>query len=143
MAAGQLPEELRRHAAECAGCAETWLVASFLRQEAAAVPAPPLPDPGFLWWRASLEHRSDVAQRATRIITIIQRASIAAAGLLMVPLVRWGWPHLRRWLDAIDIAALAPALPVEAGNPVLVIVVSATLLAVLALLDFHGEWTRD
>jgi hypothetical protein len=143
IAAGELPDELRQHAAECAACAETLIVATFLRREAAAVPARPLPDPAYLWWRASLEQRSAVAERATRLITIIQRASIVAAVLLMVPLTRWGWPHVRQWLGALDVRALAPALPAEAGNPALVIAISATLLAVLALLDLRADWNRD
>ena len=143
MAAGELPDELRRHAVECAECAETLLVATFLRREAAAAPARPLPDPAYLWWRARLERRSVAAERATRLITIIQRASLVAAGLLAVPLARWGWPHLQRWLGAFDIRALAPALPAEAGNPVLVIAISAALLGVLALLDLHADWSRD
>jgi APA family basic amino acid/polyamine antiporter len=99
--------------------------------------------PAYLWWRASLEQRSAVAERATRLITIIQRASLVAAVLLAVPLARWGWPHVRQWLGAFDIGALAPTLPAEAGNPVLVIAISAALLGVLALLDLHADWTRD
>jgi len=143
MAAGELPEALRHHAVNCAECAETLLVATFLRREAAAGPPRPLPDPAYLWWRASLEQRSAVAERATRLITIIQRASLVAAVLLAVPLARWGWPHVRQWLGVLDIRALAPTLPAEAGNPVLVIAISAALLGVLALLDLHADWTRD
>ena len=143
MAAGELPEALRLHAVSCAECAETLLVAAFLRREGVAAALAPLPDPAYLWWRASLERRSAAAERATRPITVVQRASILAAGLLLVPLVRWGWPHVRHWLGALDVGALVPQLPAEAGNPVLVIAISATLLAVLALLDLHADWTRD
>lgn len=50
---------------------------------------------------------------------------------------------MRQWLGALDVGALVPQLPAEAGNPVLVIAISATLLAVLALLDLHADWTRD
>jgi hypothetical protein len=145
IAAGRVPDELRQHAASCAGCSETLLVASFLRCGAAEASAAlsPLPDPGYLWWRASLQRRSAVSERATRVITIVQRAAVLSAALLLIPLLRAGWPHLRHWLAAFNPAALAPALPSNAANPGLVIAVSATLLAVLALLDLHGEWSRD
>jgi hypothetical protein len=143
MTAGELPEELQQHAVGCAECAETLLVATLLRRAAAAAPDASLPDPAYLWWRASLERRSAVSARATRLITVVQRASILAAGLLLVPLARWAWPHVRQWFGALDMGALVPQLPAEAGNPVLVIAISATLLAVLALLDFHADWTRD
>jgi hypothetical protein len=143
MTTGELPEELQRHAVSCGDCAETLLIATFLRRAAAAGPDSPLPDPAYLWWRASFERRSAASARATRLITVVQRASMLAAGVLLVPLTRWGWPHVRQWFGALDVGALAPSLPAEAGNPVLVIAISATLLAVLALLDLHSDWSRD
>lgn len=143
MAAGELPEALRQHAVSCAECAETLLVATFLRREAAATARAPLPDPAYLWWRAGLARRSAAARRATRLITIVQQAAILSAALLVVPLVRWSWPHLAHWLGALNLRALAPELPASAGNPFLVIAISATLLAVIALLDLHADWSRD
>ena len=89
------------------------------------------------------DRRSAAAERATRLITIVQRAALLCAALLVVPLVRWGWPHLAHWLGALHLRALAPELPASAGNPILVVAISATLLAVLALLDRHGTWSRD
>ena len=143
IAAGDLSEELRRHAVSCAECSETLLVASFLRRETAAVAPAPLPDPAYLWWRAGLERRSAAVERATRAITIVQRASIVATALLAVPLVRWGWPHLRHWIGTVDPGALVPQLPADAGDPILVIALSAAVLAVIALFDLHGAWTGD
>ena len=143
IAAGDLSEELRLHAASCAECSETLLVASFLRREAVAVAPTPLPDPAYLWWRAGLERRSAAVARATRAITIVQRASIVAAVLLAVPLIRWGWPHLRHWIGTLDPGALVPQLPADAGDPILVIALSAAVLAAIALLDLHGAWTGD
>ncbi|HOC42324.1 MAG TPA: hypothetical protein PKJ99_04815 [Thermoanaerobaculales bacterium] len=143
IAVGELSADLRLHAASCAGCSETLLVASFLRREASAAAPAPLPDPAYLWWRAGLERRSAASERATRAITILQRASIVAAALLIVPLLRWGWPHLWRWIGALDPGALVPRLPADAGDPILVIALSAAVLAAIALLDLHGAWTGD
>ena len=143
VASAEVPDELRQHAAGCAECSEVLLVATFLRREAAATAQAALPDPAYLWWRALRDRRSAAAERATRLITIVQQAAILSAALLLVPLVRWGWPHLAHWLGALNLGALAPELPVSAGNPLLVIAISATLLAVLALLDLHGGWSRD
>jgi len=143
LAAAEVPDELRQHAASCAECSEVLLVATFLRREAAATAQAALPDPAYLWWRALRDRRSAAAERATRLITIVQRAAIFSAALLLVPLVRWGWPHIAHWLGALHLRALAPELPASAGNPFLVVGISATLLAVLALLDLHGAWSRD
>jgi hypothetical protein len=94
VASAEVPDELRQHAAGCAECSEVLLVATFLRREAAATAQAALPDPAYLWWRALRDRRSAAAERATRLITIVQRAALLCAALLVVPLVRWGWPHL-------------------------------------------------
>jgi len=143
VASAEVPDELRQHAAACAECSEVLLVATFLRREAAATAQAALPDPAYLWWRALRDRRSAAAERATRLITIVQHAAILSAALLLVPLVRWSWPHLARWLGALHLGALAPELPASAGNPFLVVGISAALLAALALLDLHGAWSRD
>lgn len=143
VASAEVPDELRQHAAGCAECSEVLLVATFLRREAAATAQAALPDPAYLWWRALRDRRSAAAERATRLITIVQRAALLCAALLVVPLVRWGWPHLAHWLGALHFRTLAPELPASAGNPILVVGISAALLAVLALLDRHGTWSRD
>jgi hypothetical protein len=143
LASSEVPDELRQHAAGCAECSEVLLVATFLSRARAATAPAPLPDPAYLWWRASHDRRSAAVERATRLITIVQRAAFLCAALLVVPLVRWGWPHVAHWFGALNLGALAPELPASAGNPLLVIAISATLLAVLALLDVHGTWSRD
>jgi len=143
VASAEVSDELRRHAAGCTECSEVLLVATFLRREAAATAQAALPDPAYLWWRALRDRRSAAADRATRLITIVQQAAILSAALLLVPLVRWGWPHLAHLLGALHLRALAPELPASAGNPFLVVGISAALLAALALLDVHGAWSRD
>lgn len=143
LASSEVPDELRQHAAGCAACSEVLLVATFLRRAGAATAPAPLPDPAYLWWRATRDRRTAAVERATRLITIVQQAAFLCAALLVVPLVRWGWPHLAHWLGALNLSALAPELPASAGNPLLVIAISATLLAVLALLDLRGGWSRD
>ena len=143
VASAEVTDELLQHAASCAECSEVLLVATFLRREAVATAQAALPDPAYLWWRALRDRRSAAAERATRLITIVQRAAIFSAALLLVPLVRWGWPHIAHWLGALHLRALAPELPASAGNPFLVVGISAVLLAVLALLDVHGAWSRD
>jgi hypothetical protein len=145
IAEDRVSEELRVHAATCLGCSETLLVASFLRRGAAESEAelPALPDPGYLWWRAHLERRVVASQRATRAITLIQRIALVSAGLLTVTLVRTVWPQLRSWLEVLNPAALAPALPADAARPGLVIAVSLLAVAALALLDTFGNWLEQ
>ena len=72
-------------------------------------PLPPLPDAGYVWWRAHIERRSIASERATRLITTVQRAAVLSAALLAVPLMRWAWPTLRSFLGAVTRTALQPA----------------------------------
>ncbi|MBP7147473.1 MAG: hypothetical protein KBD01_08000 [Acidobacteria bacterium] len=102
---GRWTDELRRHCADCAECADTALVSAFLQQEAREIAAAdaPLPDPRLLWIRAQAEERRELLRRATSPIAWLYRvAALAAAGLAGVAVTFPGtWGLLRetalRW----------------------------------------------
>lgn len=76
--------ELRAHAAGCAVCSETALVAGAMeqaREESRAMAA--IPDAGRVWWLAQLRARREAERAADRPITLMQAAAFACAtGLL-------------------------------------------------------------
>lgn len=80
-------DDLRAHALACPLCAETALVAGFLR-EAAATPVT-VPEAGLVWWKAQLRRRREAAERALRPIAIAERVCVAAAAATVVWSVIW------------------------------------------------------
>ncbi|MBS1829371.1 MAG: hypothetical protein JST93_28980 [Acidobacteria bacterium] len=69
---GELPVDLAAHAASCATCAETLLVASFLGEETKAE----VPPPGLVYWKAELRARRDQAERAMRPMRAMEMAAL-------------------------------------------------------------------
>jgi len=132
---GSLPPELEAHCRECASCAELRLVAAALRADAEQLgqTGPPLPDPAAIWLRAQLAERDDRLRRATRSITWIQRATIAASiaiGAAFAP----GWlARVRDLFVGVDLSPAALDLPRSAGSPLLVVAASFLVVGILAL----------
>ncbi len=110
--------ELRAHAAGCAICSETALVAGAIEQaredsrQAAAIP-----DAGRVWWLAQLRARREAVRAADRPITLMQVAAFACAtGLLgacfgacfgatsawFQSALRWG----HSWLQSLPLTGL-------------------------------------
>ena len=128
----------------CPDCSEAVAVALGLHcARALDESLPPLPDAGYVWWRAQIERRSIASERATRVIRAAQRVAVLSAGLLAIPLIRWAWPTLRSWVGAVTQTALQPALPADAARPGLVIAVSLGVVAALVLLDLYGNWLEE
>jgi ferric-dicitrate binding protein FerR (iron transport regulator) len=74
---GPLDAPLREHVLECEACSETLAVATALRESSDADSAP-LPSAGLVWWKAQMRMRREMAERATRPIEWVQRASAVA-----------------------------------------------------------------
>jgi hypothetical protein len=142
---GDVSQQLRDHAANCPVCSDLLLVADFLQTQAtvAAADERPLPDPGYIWWRARLQARQDASKRATRSISIVQRISWIAGAAMIVLGGTWVWPSLRSWLAALVPRSLpTPSAPgwVDPG-PVLLISVGA--IGFLVLLELFGRWVEE
>jgi hypothetical protein len=100
------------------------LVATFLRRGGDR--AGRSPDPAYLVARTR-DRRSAAAERAARLITIVQRAAFSAPHCSS-PLVRWGWPP-RALARRLNSARWPPSYrPAPATS--LVVGISAALLAV-------------
>jgi hypothetical protein len=96
-----------------------------------------------VWWRAQLEARSADAQRATRIITVVQRVAIACGGLVgALGAVRY-WPQLKSTLASLVPASIPNSLPSDMAHPGLVMLASLAVVAVLLVFDLREPRTGD
>ncbi len=132
---GDWSPELRLHRDGCMACAELTLVAAALAADAEKLTDDPrpLPDPGVIWLRARLARREQKYRSATRSIVVVQRAAIAvvvAVGLAFAPGL---WSVLRGAFSSLSFNPSIQGLPRAAGSPLLVLVVSLTVLGALAL----------
>ena len=140
---GRWSEDLRAHSARCEECSETVFVARVMTELAAAeTTEEPLPDPGYIWWRARLQARVVAADRATRLITIVQWMTGAwAAGAALFGLFRL-WPHLAQWMTGA-MSSASQTVSTGVAHPGPVLIASAALLLLLALFDHSSPWAED
>jgi hypothetical protein len=139
---GRWSDDLRRHATECPSCSELVLVTQSLRRHASSVEAElPLPDPGFLWWRAQLQSRAAAAERATRMIVWVQRVAIASCATLVALALLQLWPTITGWLSSIASHSMTSSLPANVARPGLVIGASLVVLALLLAYDSYEPRT--
>jgi len=136
---GDITDELRVHALECQECTEVVLVAGFMNRGAKHVGAAgPLPDSEYLWWRANLKQREIQSQRATSVISLIQRVSLVAGGLVTLTLLRGVLPELFSWIAGLRSAAHLVSIPGGMASPTLVILVCLGLLAAPKVFNLYG-----
>lgn len=134
---GEWDPELAAHRDGCLTCAELTLVVAALAADAEMLEADPrpLPDPGVIWFRASLAARERDLGRATRAITWVQRAAVAAAAAVGLAFAPGLWAQLRRAVAGLSFGDPLSALPRAAGSPLLVLAASMTILGALALYE--------
>jgi hypothetical protein len=137
---GDWSPELRAHRDGCMTCAELTLVVAALAADAEELMDDPraVPDPGVIWLRARLANRENKYHRATRAIVVVQRATIAvvvAIGLAFAPGL---WNLVRGAFSGLSFNPSIQGLPRAAGSPLLVLVVSLTVLGALALWELTG-----
>ena len=85
--AGGWTDELRTHTLSCQVCADTALVAGFLREADAGTVS--VPEAGLVWWKAQLRQRREATQRAMRPVVIAERVALAGAGAALLWSVSW------------------------------------------------------
>ena len=136
---GTISDELRIHAMACPDCVELVLVAGFMNRGAEELEDTKLlPDPEYLWWRAHLKQREIQSQRATSAITLVQRVSVIAGGLVTLILLRGLLPDLFSWIGGLRSAASIFSIPGGLASPSLVILVCLGLLAAPKVFDLYG-----
>lgn len=104
-AAGEWSPELAAHARACPLCRDTLLLAEALRVE---LPAPPLPPPGLLYWKAQLLARRECLDKADRPIRLLERAAFLLLPLAAT-LTLLGLSLSPVWYGVLAAALLVPA----------------------------------
>jgi len=135
---GQWSPELREHRNDCVQCAELTLVVAALKSDADKLMAmnEPLPDPSPLWLRARLASKERDYQRATRAIVWVQRAAVGAVLAVGLAFAPGFWTKIKSVILGFGLETSAIDIPRAAGSPLLVVVCSIVVLAVLAFMEF-------
>ncbi len=99
---GHWPEgctpELRSHVGECRSCGDLVLVTqAFQQAKTESVKEAPAGAPGLIWWKAQLRHRSQVATRVSRPITVAQTFAVLVNVAVAVIFVASQYSHGLRW----------------------------------------------
>jgi hypothetical protein len=100
---------------------ESWVTAWMQRLAALPLDAPPLPEPGVLWWKAELLERRGERQKALARLELGERVMVGLGIAGAMLLLLWLWPRL----------------PASAGTLVLVAcgsLIAATAVAAVALM---------
>ena len=130
------PPELLDHMAQCVVCSDLLLVSKFFQRHAETIaPEAPVPDPSFIWWRAQMKARLAAANRATRVIRIVQRLAISCGALLAVLAIIRSAPLLKTWILVLVPDSIPNQLPPNMAQPGLVMIASLAVLVFLLVFD--------
>ena len=109
-------EELRRHVASCAACADLVEVAAALLEEShAECQAPALPPASLVWWRAQLRAREDAARAAARPLRLLPQVALVCAGAAIVVGLIAAAPLVWTWL--LDASFRVPTIALPTVDP--------------------------
>ncbi len=122
--------QLREHAASCAICAETALVAAAIddsREDLRASAA--LPDAGRVWWLAQMRARREAIAAAGRPITLVQMIAFACATGLLGACIGATSPWFQsalRWIQSQPIMGLVTGhVLIAAGMAAAIVLIPA------------------
>lgn len=117
------------HVLECQPCSDLALVAGTIRQDAErASREANVPPSGAVWWRMQRRMHREKAQQATRMVTLVYAATLAATVLGVVFLLgglRHDW---QEWLMAAAVSA----------PPVALLVCGATALLLMPVAVYYA-----
>ena len=139
--AGEWPEALRTHAADCRVCRDVALVATALDRDRRQLSADLLPaSAGHIWWVAQLRARHAAAERALRPIWVMTLVAIAASAPVAAGALASALSTVASWLSDLRVVSAVAGIGGYATLPVLTVAAS-TALAFL-LLALTGLSTR-
>lgn len=165
--AGAWGEEIRRHAAACAVCAEVALVTQeFQREDELAQaelgrPGAGPPSAGLVWWKAQLAARRAAERRAAEPMLLVERVAYALGTLAALGLGAWQWPRVAGWLHRTGTPAavtrFAPAPDYSSGGewlhrlahawpgqtPAVLLAASAAVFLTLMVFAAYVVWRED
>ena len=132
---GDWNPKLRAHRDGCMTCAELTLVVAALAADAESLldDSIALPDPGLIWMRSRLAAREQKFHRATRGIVMVQRAAVAVAAAIGLAFAPGLWNLVKGAVSGLSFGSSVAGLPRAAGSPLLVLIISLTVLGLLAI----------
>jgi len=138
---GDWSPELRAHRDGCMTCAELTLVVAALAADAEVLSdeSIALPDPGLIWIRSRLAAREHKFRRATRGIVMVQRAAVAVAAAIGLAFAPGLWNLVKGAFAGLSFGSPIAGLPRAAGSPLLVLIVSVTVLGLLAISELTAN----
>ena len=141
---GDWSPELRAHRDGCMTCAELSVVVAALAVDAESLldESIALPDPGLIWMRSRLAARERKFRRATRGIVMVQRAAMAVAAAIGLAFAPGLWDLVKGAVAGLSFGSSIAGLPRAAGSPLLVLVISLTVLGLLAISELTATPER-
>ena len=138
---GDWSPELRAHRDGCMTCAELSLVVAALAADAEILSdeSIAIPDPGLIWMRSRLASREQKFHRATRGIVMVQRAAVAVALAIGLAFAPGLWNLVKGAFAGLSFGSSIAGLPRAAGSPLLVLIVSITVLGLLAISELTAN----
>ena len=134
--AGEWPEGLRAHSADCPVCRDVALVAAALGRDRRELSVePPLAVAGRVWWMAQLRARRTAAERALRPISVMELLAIAAMVPVAAGALASALPTISSWLVELHVVSAVAGigsyatLPSVAGAASVVLVFTLTRAA--------------
>ena len=140
-------EDLRRHADQCAVCADVLEVASSMQDDyRSAIAEVQVPSASLVWWRAELRARHEAARTAARPITVVHAFAAAAAvgvilalGGLLVPAIQGWFGGFATTLMEVPPAGVLPMAEIPLGLPAIFGIGCCLILAPLAVYFILSE----
>ena len=138
---GDWTPDLSAHRDGCMTCAELTLVVAALAADAENLSneSIALPDPNLIWMRSRLAAREQKFRRATRGIVMVQRAAMAVAAAIGLAFAPGLWNLVKGAFAGLSIGSPIAGLPRAAGSPLLVLIVSLTVLGLLAISELTAN----
>lgn len=132
---GDWTADLSAHRDGCMSCAALTLVVAALVADAENLSKESiaLPVPNLIWMRSRLAAREHTFRRATRGIVMVQRAAVAVAAAIGLAFAPGLWNLVKGAFAGLSFGSPVAGLPRAAGSPLLVLIISLTVLGLLAI----------
>ena len=129
--AGEWPDGLRTHAADCPVCRDVALVAGALVEDRRLPVDPPAAGAGRIWWMGQLRTRRALVGRALRPISVMELVAIAVVAPAAAVALASALPLVSTWLSELRVVSVVSELGGYAMFPGMMVTASAVLAFLL------------
>lgn len=133
-------EPLRRHVESCSSCAELISLYKLFQSDSGQLEAAaPVPEPGAVWWRATMAARRAAADRAMRPIRVAEKIALAIGGGVLMALLILAAPWLAQQTSHSNIFSGAAVFTISLSSLILPSIFVSLLLMAGALYALWAE----